>query len=44
MSNRKDIINNYYNNYDEENRLIKDNTHNVEFVVTKHYIDKYLIY
>ena len=42
MDKREKIIDNYYNNYDEENRLIKDNTHNVEFLVTKQYIEKYL--
>ncbi|MBR6778825.1 MAG: methyltransferase domain-containing protein [Clostridia bacterium] len=42
MANRKTLINNHYNNYDEDNRLIKDNTHNVEFLVTKNYIEKYL--
>ena len=42
MANRKDVIDNYYNNYDEENRLVKDNTHNVEYLVTQEYIKKYL--
>lgn len=42
MDNRESLINNHYNNYDEDNRLVKDNTHNVEFLVTKEYIEKYL--
>ena len=42
MDDRKNIIDNYYNNYDEDRRLIKDNTHNVEFLVTKNYIEKFL--
>ena len=42
MADRKKLINDHYNNYDEDNRLVKDNTHNVEYVVTKHYIEKYL--
>ncbi len=42
MADRKTIIDNHYNNDDEDNRLIKDNTHNIEFVITKHYINKYL--
>lgn len=39
---KKEILNQYYNNYDEDSRLIKDNTHKVEFVITKEYIDKFL--
>ena len=42
MSNRKEIISNHYNNYDEDNRLIKDHTHNLEFIISKEYIQKYL--
>lgn len=42
MENRKTLIDNHYNNYDEDNRLVKDNTHNIEFLVTKEYIEKYL--
>lgn len=42
MNKREELIKNHYENYDEDNRLIKDNTHNVEFIVTKEYIDKYL--
>lgn len=36
------ILNEYYNNYDEDSRLIKDNAHKVEYITTKAYIDKYL--
>ena len=39
---RKNIIEEHYNNYDEDNRLVKDNAHNVEFLVTKEYIERYL--
>lgn len=42
MAEREELISNYYNNYDEDSRLIKDNTHRLEFLVTKEYIDKYL--
>lgn len=37
-----DILNNYYSNYDEDVRLIKDRAHHVEFITTTTYIDKYL--
>jgi len=39
---RKEIINDYYQNYDEENRLTRDNTHNIELFITQNYINKYL--
>ncbi len=39
---RKEIIESHYTNYDEDSRLVKDNTHRLEFLVTKEYIDKYL--
>lgn len=42
MADNKDLINDYYNHYDEENRLVKDKVHNIEFLVSKHYIDRYL--
>lgn len=42
MDKRKETLNDYYNNYDEEHRLVKDNTHNIEYLVTKNYIEKYL--
>jgi 2-polyprenyl-3-methyl-5-hydroxy-6-metoxy-1,4-benzoquinol methylase len=31
----------FYNNYDEENRLVKDNFHRIEYVTNIHYIEKY---
>lgn len=37
------ILNNYYTNeYNEQDRLIKDKVHNIEFITTTTYIDKYL--
>lgn len=42
MSERKEMLYKYYNEYDEENRLVKDHTHNIEFLISKEYIDKYL--
>ena len=42
MENVKEILENYYSSYDEENRLIKDKAHQVEFLTTVRYIDKYL--
>lgn len=35
-------IKNYYNDYDEDNRLIKDNSHSIEFITTTKYLDKYI--
>lgn len=40
--NRENILDDYYKDYDEENRLVRDNRHNIEYVVSKTYIDKYL--
>lgn len=37
-----EIINNYYNNYDEDLRLIQDKAHSVEYITTTKYIEKYL--
>lgn len=37
-----DILNNYYNNYDEDSRLIKDKAHKIEYITTTTYIDNYL--
>ena len=45
MDNREleEILNNYYSNdYTEDDRLIKDKTHQVEYITTLKYIDKYL--
>lgn len=36
------ILNDYYNEYVEDERLIKDKMHHIEFITTIHYIDKYL--
>lgn len=37
------ILDNYYSNiYSEDERLIKDNVHKMEFITTINYIDKYL--
>nr|WP_286184106.1 class I SAM-dependent methyltransferase [Clostridium sp. CCUG 7971] len=32
----------YYEDYDEDSRLIKDKAHNVEFITTVNYLDKYI--
>lgn len=32
----------YYENYDEEARLIKDNAHKIEFITTMHFLDKFV--
>lgn len=43
MSTRKEILDNFYSNIcDEDNRLIQDHRHSLEFIITKEYIDKYL--
>ena len=42
MGNVKQILENYYNDYDEESRLIKDKTHMIEYITTIKYIEKYL--
>ena len=42
MNDREEILNDYYNNFDEDGRLDKDKTHHIEYFVTKKYIDKYL--
>jgi ubiquinone/menaquinone biosynthesis C-methylase UbiE len=39
---RKEIINNHYNNYDEESRFTKDNYHSLEYIVSKTYFEKYI--
>lgn len=36
------ILNEYYNNYDEDERLVRDKTHKIEYITTTKYIDKYL--
>ena len=40
--NRKQILDDYYKNDDEDSRLIKDKAHSIEFITTTKYIDKYL--
>lgn len=42
MNEVEKILNDYYNNYDEETRLTKDKAHQVEFITTTKYIEKYL--
>lgn len=32
----------YYDGYDEDSRLIKDNSHSIEFITTTKYLDKYI--
>ncbi len=36
------ILNDFYNNYDEDSRLIRDKAHMVEYITTTKYIEKYL--
>ncbi len=42
MSKVEEILENYYNQGKEKDRLIKDKVHMVEFLTTTRYIDKYL--
>ena len=42
MGNVREILENYYNNYDEEARLVRDKTHTIEFITTTKFADKYL--
>ena len=42
MSKVEEILENYYNQGKEKDRLIKDKAHMVEFLTTVRYIDKYL--
>ena len=42
MGNVNEILENYYNNYDEDSRLVRDKTHTIEFITTTNFIDKYL--
>ena len=39
---REKLINDYYSNYEEDERFSKDNYHCIEYIVTKLYIEKYL--
>ena len=36
------MLDNYYNIYNEDDRLVKDKIHSLEFITTTNYIDKYL--
>lgn len=38
----KNIIIDKYNEYDEENRLVRDRAHNIEYLTTMRYIQKFL--
>ena len=42
MNERNEVLNNHYNNYDEDSRLIKNNSHMLEYITTTNYIYKYL--
>lgn len=42
MKNIEKILTEYYENYNEDLRLVKDKAHTIEFITTTKYIDKYL--
>ena len=42
VNKHKDIIINKYTEYDEDARLVRDRGHNVEYLTTMHYIQKFL--
>lgn len=42
MNEVEHILNEYYNNYNEDERLIKDKAHQLEFITTTRFIEKYL--
>ena len=42
MNEVEKILNEYYNNYNEDERLIKDKAHQMEYITTTKYIEKYL--
>lgn len=42
MKSLEEKIKNYYEDYDEDSRLIKDNSHSIEFITTTKYLDKYI--
>lgn len=42
MNEVEKILDNYYNSYDEDSRLVKDKAHYIEYLTTINYIDKYL--
>lgn len=43
MDDRKEILNNHYNKYNEDSEPIKDNSYMIEHVTTTNYIQKYLV-
>ena len=42
MNDVEKILNDYYSNYDEDSRLVKDKAHHIEYITTTKYIEKYL--
>lgn len=42
MNKVEQILNQYYDNYDEDSRLVKDKAHSIEYITTTKYIEKYL--
>lgn len=42
VNKHKDLIINKYSNYDEDSRLLRDRGHNVEYLTTMRYIQKFL--
>ena len=36
------VLNEFYNSREEDSRLVQDKAHNIEFIITTKYIDKYL--
>ena len=42
INRHRDIIVNRYTDYDEDSRLIQDRAHNIEYLTTMHYIQKFL--
>ncbi|MBP9999854.1 MAG: class I SAM-dependent methyltransferase [Proteobacteria bacterium] len=42
VNKHKDIIIDKYNEYDEDGRLVRDRAHNIEFLTTMRYIQKFL--
>ncbi|MBP3595941.1 MAG: class I SAM-dependent methyltransferase [Clostridia bacterium] len=42
MNEIESILKAYYNNYDEDSRLVRDKTHSIEYITTTNFIDKFL--
>lgn len=42
MSSLAKEVKNYYEEYDEDRRLVKDNSHSIEFITTTKYLDRYM--